>query len=270
MQYLRPLQRAEREAHRVSQCGIFFGVLIVSALVCGAQNNASWPTPGSASNPPAVPANIRNAPLSADVITQYDRVLIYGGHIHREMRGKVFRDSQGRVRTETEQPNPATGAGQQTRITIQDPAQHLVIRLDPRTRTATLSRTGPPAANKDETAPTLAGSPAHPTATKMTVLKTESLGTKVIDGISATGTRTTRAYEGEVMENGQPVVMVTESWLARDLQIVILSETDDNDSGRDSMKLTNIVRAEPNPQLFAIPPGYTVKDTGATTTIAKH
>ncbi|MGC2109321.1 MAG: hypothetical protein WA655_07370 [Candidatus Korobacteraceae bacterium] len=233
-----------------------------------AQTVNNWTSNSLNANAVPVPANVRNAPLSADVITEYDRVLAYGGHIHREMRGKVFRDSQGRVRTETEQPNPWTGAEQLARITIQDPARHFVIHLDPRTRTATICRMGQTPIAKDVASATGISLP-HSASTKTTLLKSEDLGTKFFDGVAATGTRTTRAFDGEVMENGRPVVMVTESWFAHDLQIVVLSETDDNQSGRDSMKLANIVRVEPNPQLFAIPPDYTLKESSLAKAIDK-
>jgi hypothetical protein len=239
------------------------------AAVVAAQSAGGWPSPPLNANAAPVPANIRNAPLSADVITEYDRVLAYGGHIHREMRGKVFRDSQGRVRTETEQPNPINGGEHLARVTIQDPARHLVIHLDPRTKTATICHMGPTADNKDAAVAPAGQSLPHPSSTKTTVLKSEELGTKFIDGVAATGTRTTRAFDGELMPNGQAVVTVTESWFAHDLQIVVLSETDDNQSGRDSMKLANIVRAEPNPQLFVIPPDYTQREGSLAKAIGK-
>ena len=68
---------------------------------------------------------IKNAPFSAVVITQYDRVLGNGNHIHRETRGKVYRDDQGRVRTETEFATRGNGGEQFLRVTILDTVQRL-------------------------------------------------------------------------------------------------------------------------------------------------
>ena len=92
-------------------------------------------------HPPAIPKSIRNAPFSADVSTQYDRLLSNGNHIHRETIGKVYRDVQGRVRTETQIPSPA---GSSAYIVIQDPILHEVVHLDPRSKTANVHHLAEP------------------------------------------------------------------------------------------------------------------------------
>lgn len=264
-------------------------LLALLAGVLSAQHSATLPNVPLASSPAAVTANVRNAPLSADVVTDYDRVLEYGGQIHREMWGKVFRDSQGRVRTETDQTDRKSGTGQAECITIQDPIQHAVIHLDPRTRTATITRTGSAIANKDASgaaagksaqavsspqmgaAPNAVTGPIPPaTAPKATVVRTEALGTKSFGGVMAIGTKTTRIYDVGVMDNGQSVVTVTESWYSHDLDIVVSSETDDGQSGHNRMRLTNIVRSEPDPRLFQIPQDYAVKETSVSTASLKH
>jgi hypothetical protein len=50
---------------------------------------------------------------------------------------------------------------------------------------------------------------------------------------------------------------------------VVLNETDDGQSGHNSMKLVDIVRSEPNAQLFQIPQDYTVKDHNPATASAR-
>jgi len=40
----------------------------------------------------------------------------------------------------------------------------------------------------------------------------------------------------------------------------VLTSTDDGEAGHSVMKLVNITLAEPDAQLFQIPPGYTVKE----------
>ena len=71
------------------------------------------------------------------------------------------------------------------------------------------------------------------------------------------------------MGNEQPIVSVTDSWYSRELQIVVLNETDDGQSGHNSMKLVDIVRADPNSQLFLIPQDYTVKEHNPATASAR-
>ena len=259
---------------------------MVNAQIVGAAPGGPLPA-----NAPVIPTTIKNAPFSAVVITQYDRVLGNGNHIHRETRGKVYRDDQGRVRTETEFATPGNGGEQFLRVTILDPVQHTVTHLDPRNKIATVTHTGPAVATSD-----VALAPKHGTMVMATPLndsgqpsgppmkiqtehsgasagaaaKTESLGAKSIEGVEAVGTKTTRTISAGAMGNTEPIVSVSDSWYSRDLQVVVLNETDDGQSGHNSMKLVDIVRAEPNPQLFLIPPDYTVKESNAATATAKR
>ncbi len=266
---------------------ISLGLLLVFfATFLSAQTGGSWSSAPLPPNAPAIPTTVKNAPFSAGVITQYDRVLDNGNHIHRETRGWVFRDTQGRVRTETEFGSAPGGVDKSQHITIQDPVQRVVIHLDTRNKTAIVHHLGEPAATtavaKDAgaprsgnavlVAPQTAGAPTtiplqHPEAGKRPVTRTESLGSKSIEGTLVTGTRTTRAIENS---SDQPITSVTETWFSRDLQMVVLSDTDDGQAGRSMMKLVDIVRSDPNPQLFQIPPDYTIKDTNPTTASTKH
>jgi hypothetical protein len=256
---------------------------IVNAQMMGGSANGPLPA-----NAPVVPTTIKNAPFSAVVVTEYDRVMGNGNHIHRETRGKVFRDDQGRVRTENEFATPGSGGGgeQYMRVTILDPVQHTVIHLDPRTKVATVAHTGQTVATADAAsapkhgtmimATPLNGSnqPAGPPMTIQTQhgaavanagVKTETLGTKSIEGVETVGTKTTRT----IATGSEPIISVTDSWYSRDLQIMVLSETNDGPSGHNSMKLMDIVRAEPNSQLFLIPQDYTVKESNPATASAK-
>lgn len=236
-------------------------------------------------NSAAVPTTIRNAPFSAEVSTQYDRVLSNGNHIHRETRGKVFRDPQGRVRTETEiQSLGAAGSFQH--IAIQDPVLREVIHLDSRTRTAYVHHLGEvfpqdvaagnsAVANKpgnvvlaSPQGSQAGGSiaiPLHPDTAKPPSI--ELLGTKMLEGVPVIGTRTTRVIPGS---DGEPIVAVTDVWFSRDLQMVILSISDDGQGGRSMVRVTNIVRTAPNEQLFQVPPDYTVKDGNPMAAVVKH
>jgi|GEM_PF-5796436 hypothetical protein len=88
-------------------------------------------------------------PLSADVIDATDRVLADGTHIHRETRGKMFRDSQGRQRTEMEMD--ALGADNKPLklIKINDPVEKQFVLLDVENKIAKVTHYGPPPSNPD-------------------------------------------------------------------------------------------------------------------------
>ena len=91
---------------------------------------------------------------------------------------------------------------------------------------------------------------------------TEDLGTQVIQGLNATGTRTTRSFAVGAAGNDRAIQVVTETWYSPDLQVVVMSKTSDPRFGESVYQLTNITRAEPDPASFAVPSGYTVMQGG--------
>ena len=235
-------------------------------------------------NAPAIPTTVRNAPFSAQVVTEYDHVFTNGNHIHRETHGRIFRDSQGRVRTET-QVATLSGVDNLEHVAIQDPILREVIHLDARTRTANVYHLGEPAAAVTEapysgiptksgrallsTPETAPGSAAFAAPRPGTAAPTtsEPLGTRMIEGLSAVGTRTTRTIaNGE----GAPIVAVSEVWYSRDLQMIILSISDDGQSGHSLMRVTNVVRGAPSEKLFQVPSDYTIKDGNPVAAVTKH
>jgi hypothetical protein len=253
------------------------------------------------------PFNVKNAPFSADVITQYDRTLDNGAHIHRESRGKVFRDNQGRMRTESQPPAVQLVSQKYDHITINDPVQQIIVYLNPKNKTATILHfgdvgpTAPTASAKQSKAkekdtirlggqpgigsgptdtlgvpPVPSGQGSLPSAHQVQVPDGSTsmdatifantagatigpLGTKIIEGLSATGTRTTRTINAGTMGNDKPIVCISDTWVSSDLKVTVLTETDDGQAGHSTIRLVNIVRSEPNASLFQIPAGYTIK-----------
>jgi len=86
--------------------------------------------------------------------------------------------------------------------------------------------------------------------------KNESLGTKVIDGVVAEGTRSVRTIQVGEIGNERAIEIVSESWFSTDLKTVVYSKRSDPRSGDMIYSLTNISRAEPDASLFAVPADY--------------
>ena len=274
---------------------ILTGLLFLMTGIAAAQvSTRAVAAPASVTNATA-PTAVKNAPFSAEVVTLYDRALDNGGHIHRETRGKICRDSQGRLRTDSETPQPGTDKFEYT--TINDPVQRVMINLNPKLKTATIFHfakgVGPSATTMGnvggapvniapaQAAPKPAESKPTPgviTTSKMGAklytnpvdTRTETLGNKYIEGVNATGTRTTRIIDAGSQGNDQPIVAVTETWFSPELKMTVLTESDDGRSGHSTMKLVNITRTEPVAQLFQVPSDYTVKDTEPATASVKH
>lgn len=90
--------------------------------------------------------------------------------------------------------------------------------------------------------------------------KTEKLGGKTIAGVYAEGTRLTVTYPVGFFGNDKPIIVFHERWMSSDLKLVLLSVDDDPRTGTRITEVTNLDRGEPNPSLFQVPEGYTIRD----------
>lgn len=90
--------------------------------------------------------------------------------------------------------------------------------------------------------------------------QTESLGTRTIDGLAATGTRTTRTIPAGAIGNDRDIVITQETWYSPDLQMVLESIHNDPRYGQTTYSITNLQHGEPDASLFQVPPGYTIKN----------
>ncbi|MBK6724244.1 MAG: hypothetical protein IPG58_13560 [Acidobacteria bacterium] len=84
-------------------------------------------------------------------------------------------------------------------------------------------------------------------------VKTEDLGTRDFEGVSAEGTRRTTTIPAEAIGNERPIEIVYERWFSKELGLVVYSKNSDPRFGEQTYKLTNVIRAEPDPSLFAVP-----------------
>lgn len=218
-------------------------------------------------------AAVKGHPFSADVVHEVNQVLLDGNRIHRETQGKIFRDSEGRVRNDTESEIPGR-MGKLVQITINDPAAQNFISLTPEIKTATIrhlaspgTRTGAPAGDQSrertsleslrKLQPGTAELPRNPTKPPMPI---ENLGTREIEGVTATGTRRSRTIAAGEIGNEKPITSVFETWYSEELKIAVLTTSDDPQSGQTVTRLVNIRIGEPDPSIFEVPADYTVKE----------
>jgi hypothetical protein len=88
----------------------------------------------------------------------------------------------------------------------------------------------------------------------------EQLGSKTLEGLSATGARTTITIPTGQIGNDGPIQITDERWYSPDLQVTVQSTHSDPRMGTVSYSLTNVSRAEPSPTLFQVPADYTLTD----------
>jgi hypothetical protein len=90
---------------------------------------------------------------------------------------------------------------------------------------------------------------------------TTPLEHKTIDGLAVEGRSSTNTIPAGTIGNEQPITVTSEEWRSTDLQVLVLTRHNDPRTGESSYRLANVVRAEPDPSLFMVPPDFTVKDT---------
>lgn len=90
--------------------------------------------------------------------------------------------------------------------------------------------------------------------------RTEPLEPRTIEGLRAEGTRTTMTIPAGAIGNVLPIEVVSERWYSPELQIVLMTRRSDPRLGETVYRLTGIVRGEPSPDLFRIPPDFRIEE----------
>lgn len=100
--------------------------------------------------------------------------------------------------------------------------------------------------------------PLSPQASKAMETKTESLGTKTIEGIQVTGTRSTQVIPSGTIGNDKDLNITRETWYSLELQLVIQSTQSDPRFGQTTYTLKSIQQGSPDVTLFQVPANYTI------------
>ena len=201
---------------------------------------------------------VTGAPYSATETLVRQQPLANGNQISTKGQSNVYRDGQGRIRTEeTVTPSASSANAARTIVTIFDPVAGNHYVLDSSTMTARQSRL-PKAMGAAEAGRATARRtpPSRPNVT------TTDLGTQVINGVSAKGTQLTETIPAGAIGNAQAIQVVRITWISTELNVPVQIKTIDPRYGNTDMELTNIVQAEPGASLFVVPAGYTVQQGG--------
>jgi len=214
---------------------------------------------------------VKGAPFSASAATETTQTLQDGTAIHRTTSSTLYRDSLGRSRSEVTLsgfgPLQATGKTH-TMITIADPVAGAHYMLDADRKVAHQMSFRGHGGGKGTPSPEAAQAFQQKMEARLQhdeasgAVKKESLGTQVIGGVSAEGTRITRTIAVGQIGNDKAIQIVFERWYSPDLQVVVKSTRTDPRFGTTTYTLTNIQRAEPSASLFTVPADYTVQQGG--------
>jgi len=173
----------------------------------------------------------------------------------------VWRDSQGRTRREILRHNPE--GGEYRSIIVTDPVAGMYVKWttgyepDPRQVTLwTLSR----ALTAQAPIPSSAPSSGKAEATSTPGFQREALPPQNINGVYAEGTRTTRTIALDEESSHRVIQVTNELWQSPELKIIVRQVIADPRTGTTTTELTDVLREDPNPELFKAPAGYAVVD----------
>jgi hypothetical protein len=233
---------------------------------------------------------VKNAPFTAQAVTEFAQTLEDGNRIERRYLSSVARDSRGRTRREEEIAliGPfftAANAGAPRLVTIIDADAGVTYTLDEDQRVAFRSLRagdktileltkltealktrvvgkitdggGRGAAAEIKKAEAALQKPSDAAAEQTTA---QDLGSRTIEGVRAQGTRTTTTIPTGAIGNVRPIEIVSERWYSAELQMPVLITRRDPRNGETTYRLTNILRGEQQDGLFTVPAGYEVRD----------
>jgi len=203
---------------------------------------------------------VTGAPYSARPVNESVTTLANGTHLTRQAPSDsvVYRDSQGRVRTERPMfPNAPTAPV--TLIYIDDPVAGYRYLLDRDNqvahRMAAASTGASPAAPPNQ----ITQPQTHAVPNGISI-SAEPLGPSTMLGIPVVGVKNTTTFPvGSSMGNDQPVTQSSETWYSTQLGIMVYSKSI-SPTAVTTSTLKDLSFMEPDPALFTVPAGYKIVD----------
>ncbi len=249
-----------RHVMQVGPCRILAAILVLgSAIPVCTQSSGNRAT---------APCNVLQPYTAEFKITHMER-LADGTTITRVTKEVDARDSQRRTLRETTSTVPWQGRPAGTEGIVRNPDGGWTDWLSWYRNASTLkmpppeqrhgcwaSAMGSEMRNYDRVQPSRPAAAMPRPASAPPVI--ENLGTTVIDGVEAYGTRRTTTIPTGQIGNDEPLVTTAETWLSRRLALVLRSVTDDPQEGTTTRELVNLTLGEPDPTLFQPPAGYTI------------
>lgn len=227
------------------------------------------PSPSSnaaANSLPAVPNNVRlvtGAPYSALGTSQTVTTLPDGNRVVRQNTIRLWRDSQGRTRSEFSLSSiggPTPLEVNATVTVIDDPSarERHMLRPDGRVVTTPIAPCRVLASNE----PDLTVGPPRPASLPLKVSPPVKLGERQLDGETVAGSRVEATIPAGAVGNDRPIKMSAEQWYGKDLQVVVEATYKDPRTGETKYKLREIQRDEPDASLFQVPAAKPARQPG--------
>lgn len=196
---------------------------------------------------------ITGAPYSALGTSETVTTLPDGNRIVRQNRVRLWRDSDGRTRSEYSLSSiggPLPLEVNSTVTVIDDPAARTRYMLQPAAKVAVAVPISP-----------CRVADAQRGAAPANVSTPLNLGERELDGEKVSGSRIVSTIPAGAIGNEQPITMSAEQWYGQDLKVVVEATYRDPRTGETKYKLRDIKRQEPDAKLFRVPNDYSKEDT---------
>ena len=200
---------------------------------------------------------VSHVPFSSTVTAEWTKILEDGSTLTVQNHRLVMRDGAGRIYQERRRliPRDSQHEPDLQRIEISDPSAHTKYSCRPDTHVCALEDyVGPGAAMTQ---------PVGTEQDSYGALTREDLGKTSVNGVEAVGTRETRTLNPGAIGNDRTIAIVKEIWFSPQLGINVSVKRVDPRHGTQVINVTEISQAEPDPQWFKVPAGYTVLDRRA-------
>lgn len=215
------------------------------------------PSSGDAAHTNAAPSNVRlvtGVPYSALGTSQTVSLLPDGNRVVRQNTIRLWRDSNGRTRSEFSLSSiggPTPLVVNATVTVIDDPSareRHL-LQPDGRIVTVPIAPCRVQASNE----PDLTVGPPRPAGLRLKVSPPVKLGERRLDGETVAGSRVEATIPAGAAGNDRPIKMSAEQWYGKELQVVVEATYRDPRTGETRYRLREIHRNEPDASLFELP-----------------
>jgi hypothetical protein len=211
------------------------------------------PCPPQPATPPNSVRLVTGAPYSALGTSETVIRLADGTRIVRRNLLRVWRDSDGRTRSEysiSSIGGPTPLEFNRTVTVIDDPAAGERYMLQPGRELVTIPIS--PCRAPIEGEPDFVG-PVRAPGSALSFSARTRLGERKLDGERVSGSRIEATIPAGAAGNEKPIKMTAEQWYGRDLQVVVEATYRDPRTGETKYKLREIEREEPDASLFRVP-----------------
>jgi len=233
---------------------------------------------------------IEGLPFAATGRIAIEQTLADGSTISNSYDVANWRDAEGKTRVEYVLKMPGLDSSQRM-VMVHDPKNgttmnwmagnpqvpvmvHHMLVLGTSAKTGvmgSLLTSAPPPPPGVQSGPQTGTAPAQATLPRNVTLPSagtrgamnvsrEDLPADNIAGLYVTGVRTTTVIQAGSAGNEHDITVTSETWTSPELKITVRQITDDPRSGKVTTELTAVTRTDPDPALFQVPEGYTVRD----------